>query len=929
MRARFHIPLRSYRRSPRWLVSVLCLLWLGMACADAQANTFVVTTLSDSGAGSLRQAITDANANAGADTIAFDSGLTGTIALATALPNLTDDVTLTGPGAKLLTVARSSATGTATFRIFTIDNGTATPPTVSISGLTLANGLIQVPSSYDSQKYYGGAVYSNKANVAFTDCAITGNSVGSPGTLYFYFDPSRPTPSCSGGGIYNKQGIMTLRRCTINNNSVYAQGTGGGVCNEGGTMTLADCTVSGNSVSFRDAGFFSLANTIYGGGIWNSGALNLTGCTFANNSAITVHIPLLGPGSPASVPGSGSSVYNAGGSGSTHVTLYQTILASGSSSGGQNVVSASGIVLTSLGYNLSNDATGPNDGVTDRLNVDAKLSPLADYGGPTPTHVPLLGSPAIDAGDPNFNGDPPTDQRGQPRVVNGQVDIGAVERQAIELVASNDAYSVKHDHTLRVAAPGVLTNDTGVAPLSAVLVTQPAHGTLMFNADGSFVYTPNAGYGVAANSADSFTYKVQDGNGHTSNIATVVITVIADTAPVLTNRLSASAPAGQAWNFTATGTDADLPDDTLTFSLVNALSGMSINGATGAIAYTPKTEGVFTFGITVTDRYGKSDSKTFTLTVSDNHPVLTNSLSATTMPGQVWNFTATATDADLPNDALTFSLVNPPSGMSINGATGVITWTPPTEGVFRFDIKVVDLYGGSDQKTFTLTVFDNPPVLTNGLSATATAGQVWNFTATATDADLPGDTLTFSLVNPPSGMTINGATGAITWTPQTESTTTFGIKVTDRFGKSDQKTFTLTVQSDPNAPVSLSITNVVVQRVNANTVSVSFNVVNNGAGKATNLVIARATLGPWLSVVNSPPVNLGAGGKQAYTLTFSGVASQPKVVYPLQIHGTYQAQNTTQSCSMVAAFSFPDRLPFSVSEGSVKQEHHKNINKDV
>ena len=100
MRAFSRIPLRSHRHIPRWLVSLLGLLWLSLACADAQANTFIVTTLNDSGAGSLRQAITDANANPGADTIMFANGLTGTIALTSALPNLTDDVTLSGPGAK-------------------------------------------------------------------------------------------------------------------------------------------------------------------------------------------------------------------------------------------------------------------------------------------------------------------------------------------------------------------------------------------------------------------------------------------------------------------------------------------------------------------------------------------------------------------------------------------------------------------------------------------------------------------------------------------------------------------------------------------------------------------------------------------------------------------------------------------------------------
>ena len=271
-----------------------------------------------------------------------------------------------------------------------------------------------------------------------------------------------------------------------------------------------------------------------------------------------------------------------------------------------------------MGYNLSNDASGPNNGATDHLNVDAKLSPLADYGGPTPTHVPLPGSPALDAGDPNFNGNPATDQRGLPRVFNGRVDIGAVERQTLDLFAYDDAYSVKHDRTLRIATPGVLANDKGMAPLSAVLVTSAMHGTVVFNGDGSFVYTPNAGYGVAANSTDSFTYAVQDGSGRTSNIATVTITILANSPPVLTNSLTGTATAGKAWNFTATATDADLPDDALTFALVNAPSGMSINGATGVITWTPKVENTTTFDIKVTDRYGKSDQKTFTLTVQSD-----------------------------------------------------------------------------------------------------------------------------------------------------------------------------------------------------------------------------------------------------------------------------------------------------------------------
>ena len=85
-------------------------------------------------------------------------------------------------------------------------------------------------------------------------------------------------------------------------------------------------------------------------------------------------------------------------------------------------------------------------------------------------------------------------------------------------VAVADSYSTDEDTALTVAAPGVLANDTDVDgdPLTAVMVSDPAHGTLTLNADGSFVYTPAANY----NGADSFTYKANDGTAD-SNVATV------------------------------------------------------------------------------------------------------------------------------------------------------------------------------------------------------------------------------------------------------------------------------------------------------------------------------------------------------------------------------------------------------------------------
>jgi hypothetical protein len=111
------------------------------------------------------------------------------------------------------------------------------------------------------------------------------------------------------------------------------------------------------------------------------------------------------------------------------VTIRHTILNAGAL--GENLSNAYGSV-SSLGYNLSSDNGGGFLTATgDQINTDPLLGPLQNNGGPSVTHALLPGSPAIDAGDPNFTPPPDYDQRGPgyDRVANGRVDIGAFEVQ--------------------------------------------------------------------------------------------------------------------------------------------------------------------------------------------------------------------------------------------------------------------------------------------------------------------------------------------------------------------------------------------------------------------------------------------------------------------------------------------------------------------
>jgi hypothetical protein len=152
----------KFVRKTGLLVAALLLLGnvpFGASNSMVNAATFTVTTTSDNGAGSLRQAITDANNTVGSDVIDF-SAISGTITLSSALPDITSDITINGPGESTLTI-----TGVDTYRIFYVSGGS-----FAINNITLTHGA---SSGYAAFIYNSGRVL-NITNVTFKDS--TGNS---------------------------------------------------------------------------------------------------------------------------------------------------------------------------------------------------------------------------------------------------------------------------------------------------------------------------------------------------------------------------------------------------------------------------------------------------------------------------------------------------------------------------------------------------------------------------------------------------------------------------------------------------------------------------------------------------------------------------------------------------------------------------------
>src|SRR5207249_3883481 len=218
---------------------------------------------------------------------------------------------------------------------------------------------------------------------------------------------------------------------------------------------------------------------------------------------------------------------------------------------------------------------------------------------------------------------------------DSQADSG-IATVSITITAVNDApVAVKdretraEDTTLDVAASGVLANDSDVDgdSLSAVLVSQPTHGSLTLNSNGSFSYVPAANY----NGTDSFTYKANDGQAD-SGIATVNITITAvNDAPVaLNDSYTTAEEIGRAsCRENKVDNDSDVDGNSLSAVLVNQPTHGSLTlNSNGSFRYTPSANYNGTDSFTYKANDGQADSGiaavNITITAVNDAPVALN-----------------------------------------------------------------------------------------------------------------------------------------------------------------------------------------------------------------------------------------------------------------------------------------------------------------
>ena len=173
-----------------------------------------------------------------------------------------------------------------------------------------------------------------------------------------------------------------------------------------------------------------------------------------------------------------------------------------------------------------------------------------------------------------------------------------------------------------------------------------------------------------------------------------------------------------------------------------------------------------------------SSTQSFTVQVLPLNvaPVLVAISNYTIFEGETLTFTNIAADADLPPQLLTYSLGQSPTNATIDPTNGIFTWTPAEAqgpGTNLIEVLVADDGNPSltAAQTFTVVVLEtnSPPVLasvqSNLLNQTVFEGQTMLFTNSASDSDVPANTLTFSLGGAPIGAQINATNGVFTWTP--------------------------------------------------------------------------------------------------------------------------------------------------------------------
>ncbi len=414
--------------------------------------------------------------------------------------------------------------------------------------------------------------------------------------------------------------------------------------------------------------------------------------------------------------------------------------------------------------------------------------------------------------DPAYTGSDSFTWKAFDGLLYSEVKTAWIELLNHKATVTADSYETHSGHTLTVtAANGVLSNDyDGDADsLQAQITVQPTHGTVTLAANGSFVYTPNAG---TINANDTFKYRVHDG-AELSAEATVSIHV-ANAIPFASSpkyrmHQSTTLTVAAAQGLLNSAIDAD--GDSITVQLVNGPTHGTISvSANGSFSFVPTAgwTGTDSFTFSLSDGFQTSAAITAQIEVQNNVADVVDDWFAMRHNQSITISAADLlhNDADPDHDNLSVTIsVNPAHGTLTQTSTGVWTYSPTTNyiGTDTFQYVVYDGASTSPAGTVEIEVKNSAPqggddrfLMPHDRSFATTTPEI-----VENDYDADGDTLTVSLVTGVSHGTLTlNSSGTFTYVPATGfvGTDSFEYRTSDGTSQSNISLVTFEVQN--NAP---------------------------------------------------------------------------------------------------------------------------------
>ncbi len=580
--------------------------------------------------------------------------------------------------------------------------------------------------------------------------------------------------------------------------------------------------------------------------------------------------------------------------------------------------SASGVTVTGNGTGTVT-VSGSPAAITAALN-GLTFAPTADWNGATTLNVSTSDGVA-----------PPT-----------LAAVGITVTPVVD-IAPNSASTAEDT----AATFNVLTNDSFENAGRVVSsVTQPAHGSVTFLANGQVTYTPTSN----TNGPDSFTYTVTSGGVTETTTVTLTVNPVND-APTGSTPFPRTSIDGAVASYNLGGFFSDLDGDALTFSATNLPAGLTIDPATGRVSGTIDghasqggTLGVYAVSITATDPSGLSVTRVFNWTVTNPGPVATNDTFTGSEDVAITGNVRT-NDSDPDGDTLsvlTTPAVAPQHGTLVLQSNGTFTYTPDANynGPDSFTYTLVDADGATTTAVVSLIVnpANDSPVIAAPASVTATEDTPFSFTGanaisfsdvdsaaittdlavtngTLTLASLPGVTITGSgtnalhIVGSPADVTAALAAMIYQAAADYNGAATLNITSTDGIGSS-------------TASIALSVGAVADIAADAVTTSedaaISFNVLTGSNGATadtfegapsvtgfTQPANGSVTVDAAGNVTYTPNTNFNGADSFSYTVTSGGVTETTTVTItvdpandaPTQV--LPPAQNGTEDVAVV------------------------------